>query len=284
MLDWALAAVCALKRRLSNRFKGQNLVFRNLFSRKKTTHLPLHDTRFEGGSIAPNEPLCVIGDIHGQISCLTSLMNKIAQGYTPSRLVFVGDYIDRGDQSAQVLTRLYELSKTDPETVFLMGNHEEMMLSFLDDPAKSGNRWMRYGGLQTIASFGSFRLVEHNTSEALVAARDGLKEAMPDGLESWLRDLPRFWKSGNLGVVHAGADPAKPLDAQDPKTLTWGHSDFGRRAREDGLWIAHGHTIFDMPQEKNGIISIDTGAYATGRLTAAHITAGNVEFVQGLKT
>lgn len=241
-------------------------------------------TRFDGGVVAPKEPFSVIGDIHGQINCLNSLLTKIDQDHAHSRLVFVGDYIDRGDHSAQVLTKLYELSQSRPETVCLMGNHEEMMLSFLDNPERSGNRWMRYGGLQTMASFGAFRLVENNSPEALVDARDQLQKILPTGLESWLRNLPRHWQSGNVAVVHAGADPAKPIEGQKPKTLTWGHPDFGMRARKDGVWVVHGHTIVDMPQEQNGVISVDTGAYATGRLTAAHIDAGTVEFIQGFAT
>lgn len=242
----------------------------------------LNNISFAGKPVAPEEPLSVIGDIHGQINCLDSLLSKIDQNFPASRLVFVGDYIDRGDHSAEVLTRLFELSKSKSETVFLMGNHEEMMLSFLDNPARSGNHWLRFGGLQTMASFGAFRLSEHNTAEALIEARDQLSILLPEGLENWLSGLPRLWQSGNVAVVHAGADPARSLEDQDHKTLTWGHADFGKLPRKDGVWIAHGHTIVDIPKEQNGVISLDTGAYATGRLTAAHITAGNVEFVQGL--
>ncbi|MFT6651378.1 MAG: serine/threonine protein phosphatase 1 [Celeribacter sp.] len=265
-----------------NCFKRQILVFRKLFPRKNVAQPTVRHTRFDGGAPTPQDPLCVIGDIHGQIDCLDSLLAQITQNFDSSRLVFVGDYIDRGDHSAQVLSRLFELSKSKPETIFLMGNHEEMMLSFLKDPVRSGNRWMRYGGLQTMASFGAFRLVERNTPEALIAARDGLQKALPTGLENWLSGLPRLWQSGNVAVVHAGADPEKPIDGQDPKTLTWGHTHFGKQARTDGVWVVHGHTIVDMPQETNGVISIDTGAYATGRLTGAHILSGTVEFVQGL--
>lgn len=233
--------------------------------------------RFNGDRPAPDQSVSVVGDIHGQIGCLDALVDKLPP---ESRWIFVGDYIDRGDHSAQVLGRLREISLSRPETVFLLGNHEEMMLSFLQDPA-AGNRWMRHGGLQTIASFGAFRLSEQNTPAALTAARDALVEVLPAGTETWLSGLPRFWQSGNVAVVHAGADPAKPMAEQKAQALTWGHADFGRQARQDGLWVVHGHTIVDMPTENNGVISVDTGAYATGRLTAAHIADGGVEFLQG---
>ena len=86
---------------------------------------------------------------------------------------------------------------------------------------------------------------------------------------------------GNVAVVHAGADPRKPLESQRPANLTWGHPAFGQLPREDGTWIVHGHTVVDRPIMANGVISIDTGAYARGRLTAAIIRPGReVEFPQ----
>ncbi|MCA0044263.1 metallophosphoesterase family protein [Celeribacter litoreus] len=236
--------------------------------------------RFEGEPPNPDQPLFIVGDIHGQIRALDALLDRAAREFPTSRLVFVGDFIDRGESSADVLSRLYDLSLENAEGVFILGNHEEMFLAFLDAPEEAGNRWLKYGGLQTMASFGSFHLRENSTTEMLVEARDKLRSVMPNGLENWLRSRPRHWQSGNVGIVHAGADPQRPLNEQRVNSLTWGHKDFGRLARQDGLWIVHGHTIVEMPREKNGVISIDTGAYATGKLTAAHIDNGQLSFVQ----
>ena len=94
----------------------------------------------------------------------------------------------------------------------------------------------------------------------------------------WLRSLPRLWRSGTLAVVHAVADPRRPLEAQEERHLLWGHPDCGRRPRTDGLWIAHGHTISETPTSADGVISVDTGAYATGRLTGAVVGDGAVRF------
>lgn len=237
-------------------------------------------TRFEGGPPAPERDLAIVGDLHGELDCLEVMIALLETRAPEAQWVFVGDYIDRGDQSAQVLERLRRLEEARPDTIFLRGNHEDMMLSFLDTPEETGNRWMRYGGLQTMASFGAFRLGEQNAPEALRVARDQLVELMPEGLGDWLAARPRWVQTGNVAVVHAGADPALPMDAQTDRSLTWGHRAFGRQAREDGVWVAHGHTIVDMPRERNGVISVDTGAYATGRLTAALVGSGMVEFVQ----
>ncbi|AJE45881.1 metallophosphoesterase [Celeribacter indicus] len=236
--------------------------------------------RFEGGPPAPDRAFALVGDIHGAARCLDLLLERLAQEAPELPLVFAGDYVDRGEESATVLERLHFLSLTRPDTVLLRGNHEELMLDFLDDPGRHGNRWMRHGGLQTMASFGFGGLTERNGPDRLTEARDHLRDRLGAQKEAWLRDLPRLYRNGNVAVVHAGADPARELDDQDPDTLTWGHPRFGRDARRDGVWIAHGHTIVDMPRERNGVISVDTGAYATGRLTAALIRAGAVEFVQ----
>jgi serine/threonine protein phosphatase 1 len=236
--------------------------------------------RFDGLPPTPDESIVVVGDIHGQLQCLNAMIDTLEENAPAARWVFVGDYIDRGEQSADVLERLRALEIARPNTVFIMGNHEEMMLSFLQDPEGAGNRWMRHGGLQTMASYGVFRLSEHNTTAALNKARAQLLEVMPEGLEQWLRMHARMFQTGNVVVVHAAADPSLPMHAQKSQALNWGHVRFRHTPRQDGLWIVHGHTIVNVPQEGNGVISIDTGAYATGRLTAVHITAGRTEFIQ----
>ena len=255
-------------------------MFKDLFRRRQTPIEQHAPRRFEGGRPAPDGALAVVGDIHGQLACLNNLIDRLETQAPDARWVFVGDFIDRGDHSAQVLARLRALEAERPDTICLLGNHEVMMLSFLRDPEEAGNRWMRHGGLQTMASFGHFRLGVQNAPEALRIARDQLLEVMPEGLEDWLASRPRWFQSSNVVVVHAGADPDRPMEEQRDQALTWGHPAFGKQAREDGLWVVHGHTIVTLPQEKNGIISVDTGAYATGKLTAAIIANGNAEFVQ----
>ncbi len=225
----------------------------------------------------PDAPFSAIGDIHGRADLLERLLDKI----TTPQLVLVGDYIDRGEDSARVLRVAQALTETHGDAVVcLKGNHEHMALRFLEDPERAGPRWLRNGGLQTLASYGIGGLTELSGDAALTAARDAFAEALGAPAIAWLRDLPLIWRSGNLAVVHAGADPALPFEDQDDRTLIWGHADFLRKPRTDGLWVVHGHTIVDAPLAAEGRIAIDTGAYATGTLTAVQVFEDRVEFLQ----
>lgn len=221
--------------------------------------------------LAVERPVAIIGDLHGCLELTEDLLAKLREQAPDAELVFVGDYIDRGEKSADVLRLLVNM----PEAVCLKGNHEQMMLDFLDNPEEKGARWLRYGGLQTIASFGCSTPVDR-----LKELRDEIGALMGGEMASWLRDLRLTYSSGNLHVVHAAAHPEKPMNSQSESDLIWGHPKFERIRRKDGLWIAHGHTIVTMPAVQSGRISVDTGAYATGRLTAAIINRGEVEFCQ----
>ncbi|HCQ66068.1 MAG TPA: serine/threonine protein phosphatase [Rhodobacteraceae bacterium] len=223
--------------------------------------------------LAPSERVAVIGDVHGCDRLLLSLLNRLgALDPPPDRLIFVGDLIDRGENSASVLSIAFGLQRRlDTGVVILRGNHEQMMLNFLDAPTTMAARWLRYGGLQTLASFGIGGATETMSEAQAERVRDKLAEALGPTLIDWLWDLPTLYTTGNVHVVHAGADPALPLVEQSAHTLTWGHPDFLRRARRDGQWVVHGHTIVDAVEANDGRIGVDTGAYATGRLSAAII-------------
>ncbi|MCK0122141.1 metallophosphoesterase [Loktanella sp. F6476L] len=229
--------------------------------------------------VAPDSPAFIIGDLHGCKPQLMTLLAKMDALDPDAPRVFVGDYVDRGEDSAGVLRTLFEI-KNDPQVTCLIGNHEDMMLGFLDKPETKGQRWLRYGGLQTLASFGIGGVTNSSEGAALITARDALLDAMGADMHDWLRNLPATWKTGNLTVVHAGADPVTPLALQPDKTFKWGHRDFATTLRTDGTWVAHGHTIVDAANSDGGKIAVDTGAYATGILTAAYVTQGDVTFVQ----
>lgn len=230
--------------------------------------------RFIAGSdfsaTAPDSPFIAVGDIHGCVDLLQRFLDR-ELAYP---VVCVGDYVDRGDHSADVLRLLQARS----DITCLSGNHEEMMLSFLKDPAHTGARWLRYGGLQTLASFGVAGVTESSGPDALKKARDQLQDAMGPDLITWMKGLPHCWQSGNVAVVHAGADPARSMSDQSPKALHWGHPDFARVPRKDGVWVVHGHTIVEEPTTIRGRIAIDTGAYATGRLTTVLVEPGKTTF------
>lgn len=236
------------------------------------------------GALAPDVPFYAIGDIHGSDLLLERLIQKLANlAHPEARLVCVGDFVDRGEQSAQVLHRLFEMQNNAGDLmVCLMGNHEHMMLKFLDEPVSHGARWLRYGGLQTLASFQVAGLPGSSATELeWIALRDRFREALGPELENWVRNLPSHWKTGNVSVVHAGADPSMPIEGQDRATLLWGHPDFFKVPRKDGEWVVHGHTIVDVAQAKDGRIAVDTGAYATGKLTAALVERSRVSLIVG---
>lgn len=234
----------------------------------------------------PDRPVYIVGDLHGCADLFNRLLDRIETdlarlGLRDATLVTVGDTVDRGQDTPRILDLLFGMSRDFPaEVVALKGNHEKMMLDFLDRPDERGPRWLRHGGLQTLGSYRVQGLTETTQGVDLVVAANTLRARMTPGLEPWLRDWPLFWQSGNLGVVHAGADPARPLADQDDRTLIWGHPDFDRVARPDALWIAHGHFVVPEPLVSGGRIAVDTGAYATGRLSAARILPdGDIAFL-----
>ena len=222
----------------------------------------------------PEKPIAVIGDIHGRLDLLHSLLSKVPEGY---EIICVGDYIDRGPSSIEVLRFLSERD----DIICLKGNHEAMMLDFLSDPDEKGRRWIRYGGLQTLAEIGVSGLTEMTAGVKMFEAQNKLYDAMGEALVNWVQNLPVMHSSGNVVIVHAAANPSVPMAEQKERHLVWGHREFFVNDRTDGLWIAHGHTIFDEPSCDHGRISLDTGAFATGKLTAGLIDAdGMVSFMQ----
>ncbi|QRF68068.1 metallophosphoesterase family protein [Ponticoccus alexandrii] len=231
--------------------------------------------------VEPETPFFALGDLHGCDTLLRHMLDRLDRlAHPTARLVCLGDYVDRGESSRMVLRRLHTLSRSAGDLmVCLMGNHERMLLDAMDNPARDGPRWLRHGGLQTLASYGIQPPGPNAPESAWLEMRDALRAAMGEGIEAWLRALPLSWQTGNVVAVHAGADPSRPIAEQSDNTLLWGHPDFGRVARTDGLWIVHGHSIVDDPVWHAGRISVDTGAYATGRLTAALVERQSVEFL-----
>lgn len=240
---------------------------------------------FSESQIHPENPIYAIGDIHGCAGLLADMLALIETDIIENQVrapvrVFLGDYIDRGEQSADVLKRLQAIAENDPDKVVcLLGNHEMMLLDFLDDPQTNGQRWLRNGGLQTLASFQIGGVGENSDAEQMKRARDKLQLAMPDGCEQWLRGLPVYWKSGNVVCAHAGMDPDRDVDHQDVAACIWGQSRFLKAQRTDGNWVIHGHTPVERAGANNGRIAIDTGAYYSRRLSTAVLRTGGIRFL-----
>ena len=235
--------------------------------------------------VQADRPLYAIGDVHGRADLLVSLMDQIMQdmardeavGARPE-LVFVGDLIDRGPDSRSVIEFLIAIQEwPEIETTFLVGNHEIMLLQFLHDPV-AGRRWLRFGGYETLQSYGLGRIGDIGDEAELHRIASELNRAMGPHLE-FIENLRPWHANGNLLITHAGADPALPPGEQTIDALVWGVPSFHQQMRTDGLWVVHGHTIVEKPCARDGRISIDTGAYRTGTLTALRVAGNDVSFI-----
>lgn len=231
-------------------------------------------------TLAPGRTIYAVGDIHGRADLLGDLLARLLETDEPQGeplFLFLGDYVDRGDDSRGVLDLLAALAEEPTlDTVFLTGNHESMMLGFLADPEREA-RWLRFGGLATLMSYGVMAY-ETTSPGDLIRIRDELAEAL-EPHRSLLEGLRLWHRSGNVLFAHAGADPARPVEDQPRQTLVWGERDNLRDVRADGLWVVHGHWRVAAPTIEGGRIAIDTGAYDTGRLTAVRLAPGEMRFL-----
>lgn len=214
-----------------------------------------------------------IGDVHGRDDLLGRLLDDIAadagaaSGAVRCVLVYVGDYVDRGLESRQVIDRLLERPLPGFEVVHLLGNHEEAFLGFLDGKPIAFD-WFRYGGLETLFSYDV--PIPRRPSKLLdmAALRRQVVAAVPPAHVAFLRGCKLWHVEGDYCFVHAGLRPGIPLDRQDPDDLLWIRDEFlSSRADHDGKVVVHGHTICDRPEVRANRINIDTGAFASGRLT-----------------
>ena len=246
-----------------------------MFGRRSVTHPPIQAA----------SPLYVIGDVHGRADLLVSLVDRIMQDAAGSgsdtmrpELVFVGDVIDRGPDSRSVIEFLIAVDAwPELETTFLVGNHELMLLQFLNDPV-IGRRWLRFGGYETLQSYEPGRIGDLGSDDELRRIAGVLRDAMGPHLE-FVENLRPWHSNGNLLITHAGADPMLPPAQQTIEALVWGVPGFYQTPREDGLWVVHGHTIVEQPSAREGRIAIDTGAYRTGVLTALKVVGTDVSFI-----
>lgn len=236
--------------------------------------------------------LCVyaVGDVHGQRRELERLVALIAadaghmraQSGLEAQVVFLGDYVDRGPDSSGVLDVLCGLqarfgADTGIACRFLAGNHEAAMLDFLKEPA-AGAPWLSYGGAETLASYGVRASVGTTDAARCRALRDALEERLPDEHRRFLNGLEPMAVLGDYAFVHAGIRPGQPLDRQRPQDLLWIREPFLSWRKRHEKVIVHGHTVVDDPEFLHNRIGIDTGAYATGILTAL-VLHGSVQRV-----
>jgi serine/threonine protein phosphatase 1 len=182
-------------------------------------------------------------------------------------LIFLGDYVDRGPESRGVIDAVMAGPLESFKTVSLLGNHEEALLSFLDGES-DGLDWLSFGGLETLLSYGVPLRSLPSSMEAVEALQLALVQAVPQKHLTFLRTCQLHYSVGDYVFVHAGVRPGIVLEKQTRTDLLWIRDDFLRaRIPLPGRVVVHGHTICDLPQNRDHRINIDTGAFASGRLT-----------------
>lgn len=224
-----------------------------------------------------------IGDIHGCLDLLSTMHEHIIEDLAlrpvaRPEIVYVGDYCDRGPDTAGVVARLLAPSGNLPPATHLKGNHEDIWLAFLDDPEVMVN-WYRLGGLDTLSSYG-VATDQIDRGPALAIARDALLAAMPPAHLRWLRTLPIDYRNGPYFFCHAGVRPGVPLDQQTERDLLWIRYEFLGSDADHGARIVHGHTPSAVPEVLPNRINVDTGAYARGVLTCAVLERDTVRFLE----
>jgi serine/threonine protein phosphatase 1 len=185
---------------------------------------------------------------------------------TKKRLIFLGDLIDRGAGSAQVVSLLIEAQRVSSELVVLMGNHEAAFLESIDGNAAAQRLWLEHGGSATLHSYGIETLREEETPEQFARR---LQASIPHEIIDWLEKLPMTARSGDYFFCHAGVRPGTALNRQKPQDLLWIRHEFLDDRTDHGAVIVHGHSICGPEVEFHpNRINVDTGAYSTGILSA----------------
>ena len=226
--------------------------------------------RYEDAAAPDGMRLYAIGDVHGRADCLEIMHEKIAReieqdGVADWRIIHLGDYVDRGPQSKQVLDLLVAARDRDERVLALRGNHDEGFLDFLADPTNAG-LFIDYGGFDTAASYGV--VLKTGSREELYESHRALMDVMPEAHLAFLRDLPRSVSFGDFFFCHAGVRPGVALAAQDPHDLIWIRREFLNHGGLFEKLVVHGHTPHDAPEMLANRVNVDTAAYDTGRLTA----------------
>ena len=240
--------------------------------------------RFLGRKAARDAPpstdgrlVYAIGDVHGRRDLLEPLLRDIAEDVLTTRpaerplLVFLGDYVDRGPESRQVVDLVLRFEADGAfEVTALKGNHEEALLQFLDDPAFAAT-WMEHGGGPTLASYGVPPSPTRTDVEAWTKVRDAFDEALQPAHRAFYARLELMRVVGDYAFVHAGVRPGVALADQSERDLLWIRHEFLQDRGPFDKVIVHGHTPSEQPQMLRRRLGLDTGAYATGVLTAARL-------------
>lgn len=222
-----------------------------------------------------------IGDIHGRFDLLSERAADIRRDRAeapPARTIelFLGDYVDRGPQTKEVLDWLIGAPPLADQRICLLGNHEAMLLDALADPYGM-DLWLANGGDATLHSYGI--VPNYGSVDLMDRLSHAFATALPASHATFLRSLPRQAAFGTYLFVHAGIRPDRPVDQQDPNDLIWIREPFLRSKVDFGCIVVHGHTPVEQPEIRRNRIDIDTGAVFSDRLTCLVLESTTLRFI-----
>ena len=224
-----------------------------------------------GHFVPDGQRIYAIGDIHGRLDLLDRLLALIVsddrdRGPASTAIIFLGDLIDRGPDSRKVVERAMELSAGPLKTRFLMGNHEEVFLKAISGDVRALRLLLRIGGKETVFSYGvdahDYRKLDFEGLAAVLRAR------VPQAHVEFLSSFEEAIEVGDYLFVHAGIRPGVTIAQQSATDMRWIRDEFLRHRDSHGKLVVHGHSVTDQIDIQSNRIGIDTGAYASGRLTA----------------
>lgn len=248
------------------------------FFRSRTAHVPAGP---------PGHRAYVVGDVHGRLDLLDRMLAMVEQDLEerPQRratLIFVGDLIDRGAHSAQVVERLRTYRHPRIATSFILGNHEEVLLRILEGESGLIDKWRWFGGKECVESYGADPAAFARLSEE--EAIEQVRALVPTEHVEFLMGFADSCRFGDYLIVHAGIRPGIELERQSQEDLRWIREPFLDHGGDHGVVVVHGHTIVPEVFEAHNRIAIDTGAYRSGRLTALVIDGPERRYLVATET
>jgi serine/threonine protein phosphatase 1 len=244
------------------------------WSRKENTAAPPPGTR-----------VYAIGDIHGCLDRLKLLQQKILDDKESAPeirfvLVYVGDYVDRGPDSREVIDHLLNTPLPGLETIHLKGNHEEFMQRFFEGDLEVGGGWIANGGREALISYGVNVDTKWPDFSELKALQSQFAATAPAAHIAFLHALGYSHVEGGYAFVHAGVAPGVAFADQDPHDLMWIREEFIKSNDIHDYVIVHGHTPSRKIENKANRVNVDTGAVYGGPLTAVVLSGTTREFLQ----
>ncbi|MEM8749001.1 MAG: metallophosphoesterase family protein [Pseudomonadota bacterium] len=239
--------------------------------------------------LAPGKRLYAIGDIHGCLIELNALLDRIRDDLEQRpveqhRIIFIGDYVDRGPDSKGVITRLIDLRETGQPVQFLRGNHEEKLINAINGMTlEAVDGFARYGGLETLASYGLNDLGHLSSSmkkKHLNRLTDDIAAAVGSEHREFLDNLETSFVEGDYFFCHAGVDPTRSLNDQSEHDLVWMREPFLSHKKRLEKVVVHGHTPRRAVEFRRHRVNVDTGCVYGGTLTALVLEEGEKRLLE----